>query len=275
MRAGLSGIRVAVPETRQQDLLAAMLRARGASVLPVPLMAIHDHPDQAAVAAWLQRFLGLPPDLLVLLTGEGLRRLLDHAERAGLRDDLVRQLALVPALCRGPKPERVLHGLGLKAALMADWPTTEGVIATLARQSLAGRRVAVQLYGDEPNVPLVSFLQRAGAVVDVVAPYCYADQEETLRVCEFIRQLAAGTVDVLAFTSQGQYKRLQDVARQHGLDGPGGELQQGLGSTVLAAVGPVVRDLLESDGYRVEIMPERVYFMKPLVAAIERHFAAC
>jgi hypothetical protein len=30
---------------------------------------------------------------------------------------------------------------------------------------------------------------------------------------------------------------------------------------------------LQQDGVRVEIVPEPVYFKKPLVAALERHFA--
>jgi uroporphyrinogen-III synthase len=267
----LQGLTVAVPETRQQDLLGAMLQARGANVLPVPLVAIHDHPDEQAVLAWLRRFIAQPPDLLILLTGEGLRRLLALCDRQGIREAFLAALRVTPSLCRGPKPERVLHELGMQAALMAALPTTAGVIQTLQSASLAGQRVAVQLYGDEPNLPLQDFLRTAGAVVDTVAPYAYASKEEEARVLGLIRELAAGGVSVLAFTSQGQYKRLRDVAASNDADML---LRQGMERTVLAAVGPVVRDLLESEGYRVEIMPERVYFMKPLVAAIERHFAS-
>lgn len=262
---------VAVPETRQRDLLAGMLQARGATVLQVPLVAIHDHPDQARVLAWVQRFIALPPDLLILLTGEGLRRLLDLTGREGGREVFLQALGAVRTLCRGPKPERVLHELGLSATMMAMQPTTEGVILTLQGQALADSRVCVQLYGDEPNRRLVDFLCSVGAEVDTVAPYTYASKEEEFRVLELISSLESGAVDVLAFTSQGQYKRLKDVAQNHGIET---RLQSGMHRTVLAAVGPVVRDLLVAEGYRVEIMPERVYFMKPLVAAIERHFAA-
>lgn len=270
MSRALVNVTVAVPETRQRDLLAAMLQARGAKVLQIPLVAIHDHPDRAAVTAWLGRFLDAAPDLLILLTGEGLRRLLNLAGREGLQERFVTALSQVPTLCRGPKPERVLQELGLKATFMAAQPTTAGVIATIENHSIEGHRVAVQLYGDEPNLRLVDFLGSRGAVVDTVAPYTYASEEEEVKVVELIQALAARTIDVLAFTSQGQYKRLKDVAHARGLDGM---LQQGLRSTVLAAVGPVIRDLLTDEGFQVEIMPERVYFMKPMVAAIERYFS--
>src|SRR2546429_3043729 len=42
-----------------------------------------------------------------------------------------------------------------RSDIAADRPTTEGVIATLRAHDLKGRRVAVQLYGTEPNRPLV------------------------------------------------------------------------------------------------------------------------
>src|SRR5690606_32493127 len=106
------------------------------------------------------------------------------------------------------------------------------------------------------------------AEVDCVAPYVYASQEEEVRVVGFIDSLSRGEVDVLAFTSQGQYQRLENVARRHGRDEV---LRAGMQRVVLAAVGPVVRDQLEEAGYAVAIMPERVYFMLPLVAAIARH----
>lgn len=265
----MADLTVAVPETRQRDSLASMLTTRGAKVLPVPLVAIHDNPDEAAVLHWLQSFIAAPPNLLILLTGEGLRRLLALAERNDLHAAFVAALAGVQTLCRGPKPERALQEISLRAALAADFPTTEGVISTLSRQELAGKRVAVQLYGQEPNLRLTDFLRQAGAQVDTVAPYVYASQEEEARVVEFIQQLAEGKVDVLAFTSQSQFKRLQEVAANKVLQA---SLQQGLNRTVLAAVGPVVRDQLQDAGFKVAIMPERVYFMMPLVAAIERHF---
>lgn len=265
----LRDLRVAVPETRQQDILLRMLANRGAQVLPVPLVAIHDHPDQAALVDWLERFLASPPDLFILMTGEGLRRLLALSERAGRRDAFVAALQKSGTLCRGPKPERVLGELGLEPRWRAVQPTTAGVITTLETLPLKGLRVCLQLYGDEPNLPLVDYLASRAAVVEQVAPYVYASGEDESRVLDFIAALRQGEVDVVAFTSQGQYKRLEAVARRHGCTA---DLREGLQRSILAAVGPVVREQLEAAGHAVAIMPERVYFMLPLVAAIERYY---
>jgi uroporphyrinogen-III synthase len=265
----LQGKRIAVPEARQLGILVELLKNRGAEVREIPLVAILDAPDPAPVLAWIRRFISRPPELLVLLTGEGLKRLLELAARHGLQEAFIAALSGTRKLCRGPKPERVLRSLNLQADIQAEEPTTAGVIASLSTHELTGKRVAVQLYGEEPNLPLIGFLQDKGAVVDVVAPYVYASKEDEAKVAQFIRALHAGEVDVMTFTSQPQYKRLQDVARAQGLET---ELHTGLRRTLLAAIGPVVAQQLTEAGYTVAVMPDKSYFMKPLVTALMRHF---
>ncbi|HEY8537267.1 MAG TPA: uroporphyrinogen-III synthase, partial [Steroidobacteraceae bacterium] len=175
--SSLSGRTIAVPETRELDLFAAMLERRGARVLRCPLVAIRDAPDPRPVLEWIRRFNAGSFDDLILLTGEGLRRLLSCIDRhePQLRDGFVLELARIRKITRGPKPARVLRELGLKPDIAAEEPTTAGIIATLRAEDLAGRRIAVQLYGSEPNAPLIDFLRKAGARVTTVAPYVYAD----------------------------------------------------------------------------------------------------
>lgn len=265
----LSGKIVAVPENRQLGILVELLRNRGAGVLEVPLVAILDAPDPAPVLAWLRRFVTDPPVYFILLTGEGLKRLLALASQHDLENAFIQALAGVTKVCRGPKPERVLRTLALAADIQGQEPTTEGIIASLDPLPLEGKRVAVQLYGEEPNRRLIDFLNAKGARVDTVAPYVYASKEAEAKVRAFIETLARGHVDVLAFTSQPQYKRLVEVARLHGIEE---ELRCGLQRTLLAAVGPVVAAQLQEAGLQVTIMPDKGWFMKPLVTAILRHF---
>jgi uroporphyrinogen-III synthase len=265
----LAGKRIAIPETRQQDILAELLSARGADVRKVPLVGIFDAPDPAPVLAWITRFTSVPPALLVLLTGEGLQRLHNLASAHNLGPAFMAGLCATRILCRGPKPARVARALGLPEPVPAAEPTTEGVITTLATMDLRNLKVAVQLYGQDPNTRLVQYLLEAGAVVDTVAPYIYADQADEEKVVALIHALAEGKLDAIAFTSQPQLRRLQTIATKHALTD---RLQAGLQQTVVAAVGPVVKDQLEAAGFRVDVMPERTWFMKPLVTALSRHF---
>jgi uroporphyrinogen-III synthase len=264
MSNALAGRRIVVPETRELDLLADMLERHGATALRCPLVAIRDVEDEKPVDAWLARFIATPPDDIILLTGEGLGRLVGFAERAGMDAAFITALAKVRKITRGPKPARRLHMLGLKPDLAAGEPTTAGIIAALRVENLAGRRVAVQLYPDT-NAALLEFLHGAGARPDPVLCYAYASQSEDHLVAETIDAMAAGEVDLIAFTSSSQVKRLRDVAAASGREAA---LRAALARTTIAAVGPVVAGAIEEAGGRVAVAPAQSFHMKPMVNAI-------
>lgn len=261
----LQGRRIALPEAREAGRLAAMLRDQGAEVESCPLVAIVDALDPAPVAAWLARFIDEPCDDLILLTGEGLRRLTALARRSGLEEAFLAALAGARTITRGPKPAQALREIGLKAGLRAPEPTTAGVIAALSGEELRGRRVGIQLYPGTADTRLADFLTAAGARPDPVLPYAYASAADDDRVTALIDRMAAGRIDVIAFTSAAQVTRLFAVAAARGRDGT---LRTGLRLTIVAAVGPIVAEALARRGIAAQIMPAGRYFMKPLVAAI-------
>jgi uroporphyrinogen-III synthase len=266
----LAGKRILVPESRELDLFARMLEERGAEAVRCPLVTILDLEDPAPVLAWLQRLTAGTLDDLILLTGEGLRRLLGVARRNGIEAETVAAVTVLRTITRGPKPARVLRELGLAPGLAAETPTTEGVIATLGREDLSGRCVGVQLYPGNPNDRLLDFLRGAGASTDPILPYRYASDAETQQVEDAIRAMAVGHIDAIAFTSSPQLVRLQEVAKQRSLDR---ELHQGLSRTRIAAVGPVVAAALEKIGLPASVMPEASFHLKPLVNALIEAFA--
>jgi uroporphyrinogen-III synthase len=264
MVGALAGRRIVVPETREIELLAGMLEKHGATVVRCPLVAILDAADPAPILAWIERFIANPPDDLILFTGEGLQRLNRLAGTAGLSENFVTALGQVRKITRGPKPARRLRELGLKPDLPVEPPTTAGIIETLSKENLAGRRVAVQLYPDAPP-DLLDFLHRAGAEADAVLPYAYASSADAARVLEAIREMAAGSVDLIAFTSSPQLRRLQQVARANKCEDA---LAAGFAKTRLAAVGPIVAAAIAAAGGTVAIAPPDNFHLRPMVNAI-------
>jgi uroporphyrinogen-III synthase len=269
MARSLEGRTIALAEGRQLAELADMLEKEGATTLRCPMVSILDAPDPAPVVAWLQDLAADRFGWVVLLTGEGVRRLLGVAERAGMREAVVAALGRTRTVTRGPKPGRALREVGLEPTKVAEAPTTEGVIAALRQEPLRGQTVGVQLYSDS-NPPLTDFLVGAGAAVRTVLPYVYAPAADADRVADLIGRLDRGTVDVLVFTSSPQADRLYEVARERGLEEA---LRQGLARTRVAAVGPVVAENLRERGAPVPICPEQGFVMKNLVRHIERALA--
>src|SRR6516165_4884558 len=105
---------VALAEGRQLEELAQMLEKEGARTLRCPMVSILDAPDPAPVVAWVRRLITGRFAYVVLLTGEGLRRLLGFAERERLREDFVTALGQTRVIARGPKPVRALKEVGLQ-----------------------------------------------------------------------------------------------------------------------------------------------------------------
>ena len=260
----LAGRIVAVPETREIDVFAAMLERRGAQVVRCPMVAIRDAPDSAPVLQWSRELAAGSFDELILLTGEGLRRILSCIDRndPALKESFIAALTRLRKITRGPKPARALRELGMKPDIAAERPTTEGVIASLQPFDLNGRRFGVQLYGTEPNRPLVDFLETAGAKVSTVAPYVYADAADNEAILTLLKRIQAGEVDAIAFTSTPQVERLFAVA-------PAESITAALAKTVVAAVGPVVADTLRRHGIQARVMPEESFFLKPLTSVLE------
>lgn len=261
----LAGKTIALPETRELDRLAGILEEAGATTVRCPLVAILDAPDPAPVDAWLRELVAPGFEDLIFLTGEGLRRLLARARVVGIEAEVVAALARARKITRGPKPARALHEVQLSSDMPAAVPTSQGVMDTLAPHDLAGRRVGVQLYGTEPNEPLVRFLTGKGAVVKIVAPYIYAPASDEDRVAAMIAGLERGAVDAIAFTSAAQVDRLFAVARTRNLEPT---LRAGLARVKVAAIGPIVVSALEDRRVRIDIVPEQPFVMKRMTAAI-------
>ena len=264
----LSGRRIALPETRELDRLARMFEDQGAETLRCPLVAIRDTPDLAPVREWLMRF---PFDDLILFTGEGLRRLHGIAQRSELEPVFLGGLRAARKITRGPKPERALRELGLKSDLRAEEPTTDGLIATLSRIDLRGRRIGVQLYPGNPNTRFTDFLRQAGAQPDAILPYVYASAADDKKVAELIDRMAGGAVDAIAFTSSPQVQRLFEIAAATRREEA---LRAAMQAMQIGAVGPVVAEELRRRGIEVTITPDRSYFMKPLVSAVVTAFSS-
>jgi uroporphyrinogen-III synthase len=269
-RVTLTGLTIALAEHRELDRLAEMIEQLGGVVHRCPFITIVDVDDPAPALKWLDRLLRGELDDVILLTGEGLSRLVQIARGAGLEEGVVRSFGTVRTVCRGPKPVRALRAIGVRASIVSEAPTTDGVMVTLAQENLAGRRVGVQLYGDEPNDKLIAFLANAGAEVHAVAPYTYQKGPDA-PVLELITAMAEGRISVLAFTSSPQVHRLFEVAEAHQREA---DLRRGLERSRIAAVGPIVASTLAERGCKADIVPERSFFLRPMVNDIAAFFAS-
>ena len=266
MAERLDGTRILILETREEAQFSRLLKEKGADVLQCPMFTIEDVPDPKPVLDWTARFTANPFDDLILMTGEGLRRILKLVRQHGGDTEMVEAIGKSRKFARGPKPGKALREIGLAPDVTTEKPTSEGIAEMLAQYDLKGRRVGLQLYPEKDHSALIGAIAAQGAVVDTVSPYVYDSKAADTNILAAIDEMEGGRIDAIALTSSGQVRRLVDAARAHGREE---QLRNALAKTPIASVGPVVSDELQAYGFTASITPaEDAFFMRPLISAM-------
>src|SRR4051812_23791332 len=155
----LNGYRILILETREEAQFSRLLTEQGADVLQCPMFTIHDAPEPAPIEAWIARFIDKPFDDMVLMTGEGLRRLMKVVRRLGVGEEFIAALGQARKFARGPKPGRALREIGLEPQMTTEKPTSEGIAEMLSRLDLRRHRVGLQLYPDKDHGVLIGAIK--------------------------------------------------------------------------------------------------------------------
>src|SRR3978361_1112051 len=143
MAEKLNGYRILILETREEAQFSRLLTEQGADVLQCPMFTIRDAPDPAPVEAWITRFIDKPFDDLVLMTGEGLRRMMKVARGVDVGEAFSGAVGKARKFARGPKPGRALREIGLEPQVTTEKTTSEGIAEMLSRVDLRSHRVGL------------------------------------------------------------------------------------------------------------------------------------
>jgi uroporphyrinogen decarboxylase len=264
-----NGLRVAAFESRRADEMARLIERMGgvASVSPslreVPLEA---NPDAVDFAYHL---ISGQIDVVVLMTGVGLRHLVAQIERRVPRERFLASLSDVTTIARGPKPVAVLKELGITPSWRVPEPNTwREVLSTIDREHIpiVNQTVAVQEYG-LPNASLVAGLEARGAVVRTLKVYQWDFPEDTAPLAANIRSIAAGEVDMALFTSAHQVVNMLRMAEQLNVTQP---LRREFRRMVIASIGPTTSETLRENELPVDVEPEHSKMGHLVTAAAAR-----
>ncbi len=251
---GFNGMRVVAFESRMAAETRTLIERLGGRAIIAPSMREVPLEDNYAALDFASRLLAGELDVVIFMTGVGVRELFNVLETRHQRAEIVAALAQIVTVARGPKPVAALRTLGLAASIAIPEPNTwREVLAGLATKlELAGKRVAVQEYG-VTNRDLSASLEARGASVTVVPVYRWTLPEDREPLRAAIRTIAAGDADLVLFTSSNQVTNVMGAAEA---DGVGAELRSGLSAAVIASVGPVCSQELRRRGIAVDIEPE-------------------
>lgn len=265
----LTGLKVISFESRLAGAMADLISRQGGTPICAPAVQEIPLAENREALEFARELLAGRIDLVILLTGVGIRALLAAVEDTYPRAEILTALSRIPTIVRGLKPQVVLRELGVPITLAVPDPNTWREILSAVDDAaipLQGRRVAVQEYG-RSNPELIAGLETRGAVVMRVSVYRWALPEDCGPLRRAIKAIIERQVDLVLFTTAVQVDHLLQVAAEEGLEEP---LRAGLRDTVVASIGPTCSGALREHGLVVDLEPEHPK-MGYLVQTAARH----
>ena len=256
---GFAGLRVLALESRRAAELAKLISNYGGEPVVAPAMREIPLDSNTKALSFADALLAGKFDVVIFLTGVGTRAVLSVAETKYSRDDFVSALKCTKVVPRGPKPIAVLRELGVTPALTVPEPNTwrellqsfDDAAKSSPEFRLRGARVALQEYGVS-NPELIAGLTERGAVVTRVPVYQWALPDDMAPLQSAIKELAAGKIDAVLFTTGIQAAHLFQVAAAMKSEDA---MRKGLRRTIVASIGPTTSEELQRHGIRPDLEP--------------------
>jgi uroporphyrinogen-III synthase len=196
----LTGFTVAVTADRRRDELAGLLERRGARVVLAPALRIVPLADDTELRIATLACVAKPLDTVIINTGSGLRGWLEAAEGWGQAAPLRARFGASYLVARGPKARAAVRAAGLVETWSPEVDSDDEVLDHLLDIGMAGKRVALQLYG-EPQPEFSATLREAGADVVEVPVYRWAPPLDPAPLRRLVDLTATRLVDAVTFTS--------------------------------------------------------------------------
>jgi uroporphyrinogen-III synthase len=255
--ASFNGLRVLSLESRRAKEVEKLIRTYGGEPIVVPSMREVGLESNQQALEFAKKLLEGSYDLVIFMTGVGVRAMLEIAQTRFNREEILTALRKVKIAARGAKPASVLRELKITVDVTSEEPSTwhevlQAIDAAYG-DSLRQMHVAVQEYGAS-NPDLLAELSCRSRELTKVPVYQWALPEDLQPLRECVLGLLNGMVDVVLFMTAVQIIHLFRVAEQMGVHE---QLREALRKTVVLSIGPTTSEELEHYGIEPDFEPSR------------------
>jgi uroporphyrinogen-III synthase len=255
--ASFNGLRVLSLESRRAKEVEKLIRTYGGEPIVVPAMREVGLESNQHVLEFAANLLAGNYDLIIFMTGVGVRAMLEIAQTRYDREEILVALRKVKIAARGAKPASALRELKVAADITSEEPSTWHellqAIDGLYGNSLSEMHVVVQEYGAS-NPELLAELSSRTRELTKLPVYQWALPEDLQPLRECVLGILNGMVDVVLFMTAVQIIHLFRVAEQMGVQE---ELRTALRKTVVLSIGPTTSEELVHYGIEPDFEPSR------------------
>ena len=255
--ASFNGLRVLSLESRRAKEVEKQIRTYAGEPIVVPAMREVGLESNQHVLEFAAKLLEGRYDLIIFMTGVGVRAMLDIVQTRYDREEFLAALRKVKIAARGVKPGSVLRELKVTVDLVAEEPSTWHellqAIDGAFGDSLAGMNVVVQEYGAS-NPELLAELSSRSRELTKLPVYQWALPEDLRPLRECVLGIINGMLDVVLFMTAVQIIHLFRVAEQMGVPE---DLREALRKVVVLSIGPTTSEELAHYGIEPDFEPSR------------------
>lgn len=249
-----AGLRVAALESRRRDDMERLIAKFGGQPFVSPSM--REVPIEANREAidFAYRVITGEINIVIFLTGVGLRHLLTAIEKHVDRQRFLDALSDVTTVVRGPKPAAVMRELGLTPTIKVPEPNTWRELLKTIDESvpITNQKIGLQEYG-KTNSSLIAGLEARGAEVIRVRVYQWELPVDSGPLEANVRAMVAGQRDVLLLTSAHQVANMLRISADLGLEE---QLRNAFKNMIVASIGPTTSEMLKQNDLPVDLEPE-------------------
>lgn len=255
--ASFKGLRVLSLESRRAKEIEKLIRTYGGEAIVVPSMREVGLESNNETLQFAAKLIAGELDLVVFLTGVGVRAMLDIVQTKFDREEFLEALRRVKIAARGAKPSTALRELKIPLHSISEEPSTWRELMHAMEEtfgsSLGNMRVAVQEYGASNPEFLEGLSTRSADLLKVpVYQWALPEDLQPMRAC--VSALVAGEIDVVLFMTAVQVIHLFQVAEQMALVE---ELTHALQSIVVLSIGPTTSEELAHYAIQPDFEPSR------------------
>ncbi|GAE26412.1 uroporphyrinogen-III synthase [Halalkalibacter wakoensis JCM 9140] len=251
MKTGLSGKKIVLAASRKTDEMSKLVEKQNGTPLVRSLQGTVFKADEQ-VKADIKKIVNEQFDWMIFTTGIGTNALVDLAEELDLLQPFLQVIQKAKVGSRGYKTFAALKKLDVAPDVKDDDGTIKGLLAAFEGVDFAGKKVLVQLHGE--NAPaLIQYLEQNGADVMQVLPYQHVDPDFDV-VEKLCQELIHSEVDAVCFTAAIQVRSFFNYVKKKGYVE---QVLEAFKEDVLAvAVGKVTAEALTEEGVERIVAPE-------------------
>lgn len=245
-----SGARVLAFESRRATEIAELIRINGGLPFVAPALAEVPIERNTQAFAFADKLYAGEFEMIVLLTGVGVRLLGQVLATREPETLFVEALRKITVVARGPKPIAVLKAWNVPVTVSVPEPNTWRELL----HSIEGRpekSVALQEYG-RSNEELVKGLIAQGRTVTPVPVYQWALPQDTAPLSEALHNLLLGAYDASLFTTGVQIDHFLEFADR---SGQRQAVIEALRRTFIGSIGPDCTEALCNSGLQPAFEP--------------------